>query len=140
MEITIENLREKLLDLTHRQQVEVAIHCAEDVFPFNSDKTRESAKKCIDLVKKWLKDPDSVTEEELKSIGKYIEDLDSYESNAAADSAYAAAAAAFKTHSSDFAAFFADYANYCSVKASVKAYADAVNEQHRNYVYKLRRT
>jgi hypothetical protein len=71
MEITIENL-------TRKQCVEFAIHCAEDVFLLNDDKTREIAQKCIDYSKKVLEGTDSVTEEELESIAKICNRIDVY--------------------------------------------------------------
>jgi hypothetical protein len=63
MEITNDAVKK----LTPKQKIEFALFCAEKFFHFNNDKTRKSAQNCIDLVKKYLKDPDSVTIQELTS-------------------------------------------------------------------------
>jgi hypothetical protein len=60
-------IKKKLLNLKQNEMIKFALFCAEDVFHFNNAKTLEPAKNCIDLVKKYLADPNSVTEEELES-------------------------------------------------------------------------
>ena len=48
--------------------VRFALYCAEDCFQFNNEETREPAQQCIDLVRKWLRNPESVTRQELTSV------------------------------------------------------------------------
>ena len=47
--------------------VKFALYCAEDCFHLNNEQTREPAQIGIALVKKWLRDTESVTRNELRS-------------------------------------------------------------------------
>ena len=48
--------------------VKFALYCAEDCFQFNNEQTRGPAQRCIDLIKKWLRDPKSVTRNEIDNV------------------------------------------------------------------------
>ena len=45
--------------------VKFAIMCAEDILPLNNQNVRESSNECINLAKQWLKNPKSVTTQQL---------------------------------------------------------------------------
>ena len=72
-----------LLKLPHRMQVLFAVYCCDDVIDLIKD---EASIKTLDLVKQWLKDPASVTVQEL------------------IDAAYAAHAADYVAHAAAYVA------------------------------------
>jgi len=47
--------------------VRFALYCAEDCFHLNNERTRGPAQQCIDLIRKWLRNPESVIKQELRS-------------------------------------------------------------------------
>ena len=61
---------DELEKISHEKKVQFALFCAEDVLHHSNKRTFETSKKCIELVKKWLENHDSVTEEELKDAAK----------------------------------------------------------------------
>ena len=72
--------------------VKFALYCAEDCFHLNNETTRGPAQRCIDLVKKWLRDPKSVTRDELRSVRSAAYDAAVWAANTAANNACHAAA------------------------------------------------
>ena len=99
--------------------VKFALYCAEDCFQFNNKRTREPAQRCIDLIRKWLRDPKSVTDRELRSAANNT-------NAAAATAATAATAAAVWSASSAFSAANAA-ASSASSAADVAAAVAIVN-------------
>ena len=83
--------------------------------------------KHIELVKKWLDDPDSVTREQLKANG------DSAYAALSAANASGASIAEAEDNSSDYAAYFAAYFAYT---ASNTAWAATYAESAARYVKK----
>ena len=66
------NIKEILRHIKDKRLiVKFALYCVEDCFHFNDEQTRPLAQRCIDLVKKWLRDPKSVTEQELLNAAQY---------------------------------------------------------------------
>ena len=51
--------------------VKFALYCAEDCFHLNDEITKPAAQRCIDLVRKWLINPKSVTAQELVEAYSY---------------------------------------------------------------------
>jgi hypothetical protein len=78
--------------------VKFALYCAKDCFKFNDNVTRGPATNCINLVRKWLKDPKSVTDNDLSTAGYFAVtayNLDDGNNNIIAyDAVYAASYAA----------------------------------------------
>ena len=72
--------------------VKLALYCAEDCFQFNNEKTREPARRCIALVRKWLRDPESVKKQELRFFEPAAADNTAANNawNAAVNAVYAA--------------------------------------------------
>jgi hypothetical protein len=100
---------------THRQCVEFALYCAKDAV--NTSKLRdEKPRKCIDLIEKWLINPNTVTEKELVNTA-------SAAYNAARAAYHAAHYAAY--HATHAAAYHAAYAaHYAANAAATVAFAD----------------
>jgi len=71
--------------------VKFGLYCAEDCFHLNDEHTRASAQQCIDLVRKWLRDPESVTEQKLRSARSDASWTADATAGAASWAAYAAA-------------------------------------------------
>ena len=92
--------------------VKFALYCAEDCFQFNDDDTKSLAQRCIDLVKKWLRDPKSVTGQELNAAAEIATFDNGWAAAVAADAADTAAAAA------DTAAYTAGWATNTAVNAA----------------------
>ncbi len=77
------DLRSILQELPHKVKVEFALYCVKDCYDLTNEETRESSRKCIELVEKWLTDEKLVSKAELRSTA-----------NAAWSAAHAASAAA----------------------------------------------
>jgi hypothetical protein len=97
---------------THRQCVEFALYCAKDAV--NTSKLRdEKPRKCIDLIEKWLTNPNTVTEKELHDAASHaahaVDNAAYHAAHAAANAAHAAANAAHVNYadSASRAAYFA---------------------------------
>ena len=75
--------------------VKFALYCAEDCFQFNNEHTIASAQQCIDLIKKWLKNPQSVTNQKLRSATNDADTAWLTTTSAAANAVAAAANAAY---------------------------------------------
>jgi hypothetical protein len=114
---------------THRQCVEFALYCAKDAA--NTSKLRdENINKCIDLIEKWLINPNTVTEKELVNTAIAASHAAHYATyhaaHAAANAANAAANAAHAAaHAVDNAAAHAvdnvAYASYADAHAAANA-------------------
>ena len=52
--------------------VKFALYCAEDCFQFHNEQTRGPAQRGIALVKKWLRNPKSVTRQQLRSAADSV--------------------------------------------------------------------
>ena len=119
------HLQDVLVDLPHKVQVEFALDCASEVCKSPEDRT------CLDLVQKWLDDPNSVTREQLMI---------------AADAARSAYYAAYSAWSAIYAVRSAYYAAYAAWSANAwTAYYASCNqpktiERYINYAEKLHAT
>ena len=110
--------KDDLLKLTHKQQVQFAIFCAEQVFHLNSDKTRDKARKAIDTAKLWLEG--RASQEECRAAAY------------AAAYATAAYAAAYAAYAAAYAA--AAYAAADAAAANTAADAAAAAEDKQTIV------
>ena len=90
--------------------VKFALYCAEDCFHFNDEQIKPLAQQCIDLVRKWLRDSESVTEQELRSAASNIftfirnNIVDDVAANAADAAAYATYTIAYRFVNPSYAA------------------------------------
>jgi len=114
-----------------------ALYCAEDCFHLNDEETRPLAKKCIDLVKKWLRDPESVTEEEFLDASMQITDISSINDSCACDAASSAAAAAL------FDVYFSVHYASCAFASSMYVtntvnWRQTYNQKFQEYTRKLK--
>jgi hypothetical protein len=118
----LENIKTLLEHCSHEQQVEFALHCAQDCQQaYDRDEFPEIYKatsNCLELLTNWISDSKSVTEEQLETAAKaaYAATYAAHTANAAANAAYAAANATYA------AAYSADAAN---AAANAAAYAAA---------------
>ena len=132
-------IRKHLDTLSHKDKVAYALHCAKDVLHLSKPSAMSQARKCVDLVERWLRG-EKITREELRAAyaaayaaaaadAAYA----AYDAYAAADAAYAAydAAAAYAAYAADaaYAAAYAAAAHAASSAAYAAAYAayDAVD-------------
>jgi hypothetical protein len=75
-----------------RDVVKFALYCAKDCFRFNDNTTRTVATNCINLVRKWLKNPESVTSDDLLTAANNVVDVVD-DVDVSSDAVYAAYAA-----------------------------------------------
>jgi hypothetical protein len=122
---------------THRQCVEFALYCAKDAV--NTSKLRdEKPKKCIDLIEKWLTNPNTVTEKELHDAAYHAASHPTY--HAAHYAAYNAAHAAANAAHAAANVAYANYADSASRAAYFACTKDKRKEQLKyllNNVLKL---
>ena len=112
------NIREILTHINDKTiSVKFALHCAEDCFQFHDERTRGPAQRGIDLIRKWLRNPESVTRQQLIFAANSIYVNAAY----AADTDNAAANATFVTNNAVNAAAYAAYAIWSA------KYADNTN-------------
>jgi hypothetical protein len=105
METILHQIKDK------RDIVKFALYCAKDCFKFNDNVTRNTATNCINLIKKWLKNPESVTSNDLLTAANVA-----YGTTNTADAAYYAVYAVAR------AAHAAAYAADNTASAAVNAY------------------
>ena len=132
--------------------VRFALYCAEDCFQFIKEKRRPLAQQCIDLVRKWLKDPESVTINELRSAAdaaataNRVNPIDAYA--AAFSATYAVVSTAdtiiwVNDEGSNIAEAVADYAAIAFANASGNQYNSlqwrrVYNQKIQEYTRKLK--
>jgi hypothetical protein len=86
-----------------RDKIKLSLYCAKYCFDYNDEKTKPYSQKCIDLVERYLIDPNSVTQQDLL-------DAANASSYAASNAAWSASNASYA--SSNAAAWSAAYAAY----------------------------
>jgi hypothetical protein len=120
--------------------VRFALYCAKDCFKFNNDVTRNNAINCINLVQRWLKDNNSVTDQQLKttadtanitSLANQYHDDASDAANTAADAAIDAVYVA--SHTTDVVNY-AVRVFYSAVESFFYAYGEdeSIRQQKEN--------
>jgi hypothetical protein len=127
----LENIKILLARCSHKQQVEFALHCAKDCqHAYDRGKFPEVYKatnNCLELLKNWISDSKSVTEEQLETAAKaaHAATYAANAANAAANAAYAAANATYAALATTNAAFATASFAYAarSATANLKAAA-----------------
>jgi len=130
--INYENKIKSLLrPLSREFCVRFALYCAKDSRQYADPKDLALIDKALDLVEKWLKDKDSVTQQELIDVADvaYAEHVTNAAAYAVNTAAYAADAAVYATNA-------ADYAAYTAVYAAIYV-ADNQNKLKQHYEYLL---
>jgi len=130
-----ENIKRLLQNLPHILQVEFALYCAIDAKSNLKAGSKEEAKAliCIDLIKKWLKDKNSLSNKELNDAASYASYAYSASNAASSNSAaafYAASYASYASYavSTSYAASSASHAVSASVAIEDKKYAQYEKE------------
>ena len=128
--------------------IRFALYCVEDCFHLNNEITRPLAQRCIDLVKKWLRNPKSVTEQELRSAADAA--WTAYATEAANNASRAASYAVnaivnYIVYGSDNINYFIDCAAAYAVDAiadrhqySVPEWRQIRNQKRQEYIRKLK--
>lgn len=94
-DVSFNGVREIVSKLTKEQQIELLLFCAKNCFHLNTENTKKTAKKCIDLAESWLYSENKPTKEELISAANVNVSIHStvscayYAVNAATGTAYA---------------------------------------------------
>jgi hypothetical protein len=55
----------ELIDLSYKEMIQFALYCLEDASHISNEKTSKYIQECIILIGSWLKDPNSVSWEQL---------------------------------------------------------------------------
>ena len=138
-DITQNNIVEILFHINDQIiNVKFALYCAEDCFQFNDERTRGPAQQCINLIRKWLKDPKSVTDQELLNASSIADDA-AYNTNYVARSVISARSATNSIINTIWSAYYAaDTAHFAA-----EAFAYASGHQHNtpewNQIYNQKR-
>ena len=128
-DISKDNIRYILSDINDPILcVKFALYSAEDYFQFHNETTRGPVRRCIDLIKKWLRNPKSVTYQELS----FAADAINTAIDATADANHATAVSTNTSILSAINAAWAAYyagntAYYAAAYAAYAAYVNAAN-------------
>jgi hypothetical protein len=155
----LKNIKTLLEHCSHEQQVEFALHCAQDCqqaydrgkFP----EVYKATNNCLELLTNWISDSKSVTEKQLETAAKAatfagknaaLTDTYTYAAEAAYSAAYAATyaaatassyAAAYSADAATTAAFYSDRAAVYAALAARSATADLKSAKLKEFYDKL---
>ena len=124
----------------HKTLVHFAVESANYALQNHSKEILPEAQACIDLIKKWIEDSSSVSNEELKAAANAAyaayAAYNAYAASAASNAAYAASNAAYAAYAAGAAVY---HANAAADYAASAAGKNKLNEQNRqgNFILKF---